>query len=142
MATVDQVLKLKGRKVHVISPDDTVFDAIRKMAERDIGSLVVIENERPIGIFTERHYARNVFLKGKSSPKTSVRHAMSDRPVFVRPEQTVEECMAIMSKNKIRHLPVLDGETLAGVISIGDLVQSTIADQQFSIEQLEHYIHS
>ncbi len=142
MTTVNQLLKHKGRKVHAISPDDTVFNAIRKMAERDIGSLIVMENERPIGIFTERHYARNVFLKGKSSPKTSVRHAMSDRPVFVRPEQTVKECMAIMTKNKIRHLPVMNGEELAGVISIGDLVQSTIADQEFSIEQLEHYIRS
>lgn len=141
MTTVDQILKHKGRKVHAIGPDDTVLDAIQKMAERDIGSLIVVEGGRPIGIFTERHYARNVFLKGKSSPKTSVRHAMSDRPVFVRPEQTVKECMAIMTKNKIRHLPVLNGEDLAGVISIGDLVQSTIADQQFSIEQLEHYIH-
>ena len=142
MVTINQVLKQKGHVVHQISPDDTVFDAIKKMAEKDIGSLVVVENSRPIGIFTERHYARNVFLKGKSSPKTSVRHAMSDRSVFALPEHTVDECMAVMTKNRIRHLPVLDGDDLVGIVSIGDLVQSTIADQRFSIEQLEHYIHS
>lgn len=142
MVTVNQVLKQKGRVVHQIGPDDTVFDAIKKMAEKDIGSLVVVENNRPVGIFTERHYARNVFLKGKSSPKTSVRHAMSDRAIFALPEQTVDECMAVMTKNKIRHLPVLDDDNLVGIVSIGDLVQSTIADQRFSIEQLEHYIHS
>lgn len=140
MATVNHLLRQKGREVHTISPDESVFDAIRQMAEKDIGSLVVIEDSRPVGIFTERHYARNVFLKGKSSPKTPVRDAMAIRPVFALPEQTVEESMAVMTKNRIRHLPVLEGEKLIGIISIGDLVQSTIGDQKFTIEQLEHYI--
>ncbi len=142
MTTVNQMLNEKGREVYVISPDDSVFNAIRQMAEKDVGSLVVVEDGRPVGIFTERHYARNVFLKGKSSPETPVRDAMAVRPLFALPEQTVEECLAVMTKNKVRHLPVLDGEKLDGIISIGDLVQSIIADQQFAIEQLEHYIHS
>ena len=142
MTTVNQLLNHKGHKVHIAGPDDTVFDAIKKMAERDVGSLVVVEDGQPIGIFTERHYARNVFLKGRSSPKTLVRDAMSDRMIFARPEHSVGECMAIMTRHKIRHLPVLDGKELAGVISIGDLVQSTITEQKFNIEQLEHYIHS
>ena len=141
MATINHLLRQKGREVHTISPDESVFDAIRQMAEKDIGSLVVIEDRRPVGIFTERHYARNVFLKGKSSPKTPVRDAMAIRTVFALPEQTVEESMAVMTKNRIRHLPVLEGEKLIGIISIGDLVQSTIGDQKFTIEQLEHYIH-
>lgn len=142
MTTVDQLLNHKGRKVYIVAPDDTVLDAIRKMADKDVGSLIVVEGGRPIGIFTERHYARNVFLKGKSSPKTTVRHAMSERTVFALPQHSLEDCMAIMTKNKIRHLPVLKDEELVGIVSIGDLVQSTIADQKFSIEQLEHYIHS
>ena len=140
MATVNHLLRQKGREVHTVSPDDSVFDAIRQMAEKDVGSLVVIEDGRPVGIFTERHYARNVFLKGKSSPKTPVRDAMAIRPIFVLPEQTVEECMAVMTRHRIRHLPVLEGEDLVGIVSIGDLVQSTIADQKFAIDQLEHYI--
>lgn len=142
MATVNNLLRQKGHEVHTVSPDDSVFDAIRLMAEKDVGSLVVIEGGRPVGIFTERHYARNVFLKGKSSPKTPVRDAMTIRPIFALPEQTVEECMAVMTKHRIRHLPVLEGEDLVGIVSIGDLVQSTIGDQKFIIEQLEHYIHS
>ena len=140
MATVNHLLREKGNEVHTISPDDSVFNAIRRMAEKDVGSLVVVEDRRPIGIFTERHYARNVFLKGKSSPKTPVRDAMALRPVFALPEQTVEECMAVMTKNRVRHLPVLEGEDLIGIVSIGDLVSNTINDQKFTIEQLEHYI--
>lgn len=142
MTTANHLLGQKGRKVHTISPGDSVFNAIRQMAEKDVGSLMVIEDGRPVGIFTERHYARNVFLKGKSSPKTPVRDAMSTRTVFARPEQTVEECMVVMTRHKVRHLPVLDGGELVGIVSIGDLVQSTIADQNFTIVQLEQYIHT
>lgn len=140
MTSVNHILKVKGHTVHIISPGDSVFDAIQQMAAKDIGSLMVVENDRPVGIFTERHYARNVFLKGRSSPNTQVRDAMSIRTIFARPQHTVEECMAVMTKNKIRHLPVLKGEELVGIISIGDLVQSIIGDQKFTIEQLEHYI--
>ena len=142
MTKINKLLSQKGHEVHTISPDLPVFDAIRLMAEKDIGSLVVVEGGRPVGIFTERHYARNVFLKGRSSPKTPIRDAMAIRPAFVSPEQTVEVCMAVMTKHRVRHLPVLDGEDLVGIVSIGDLVASTISDQKFTIEQLEHYIHS
>lgn len=142
MSTVSQILKSKGHKVYIIRPDDSVLNAIRQMAERDVGSLMVVENGLPIGIFTERHYARKIFLKGRSSPNTQVRDAMSMRTIFALPQHTVEECMAVMTKNKIRHLPVLKGEELVGIVSIGDLVQSTIADQDFTIEQLEQYIRT
>jgi CBS domain-containing protein len=140
MATVKQLLDQKGTKVHAVPKGATVLDAIRRMAEHDIGSLLVMEGDRLVGIFTERDYARNVFLKGKSSPTTLVEEIMSANVLFVRPEQTVQECMAIMTRHRIRHLPVMVGEKVVGVVSIGDLVNSTIADQKFIIEQLENYI--
>ena len=141
MTTVRELLNQKGGDVCSIHPDATVFDAIAKMAEQNIGSLVVIEGEKLIGIITERHYARKVVLKGKTSPKTPVRDIMEKRVNIVRPEQSVEECMAIMSEKRVRHLPVLEGEQLIGIISIGDLVKSIIGNQRFIISQLEHYIH-
>lgn len=141
MTTVRELLNQKGGEVCSIHPDATVFDAIAKMAEQNIGSLVVIDGEKLIGIITERHYARKVVLKGKTSPKTPVRDIMEKRVNIVRPEQSVEECMAIMSEKRIRHLPVLQGEQLIGIISIGDLVKSIIGNQRFIISQLEHYIH-
>lgn len=140
MTTIQNLLDKKGREVLSIGPDDTVFDAIKKMADRNVGSLVVLEDEKLIGIITERHYARNVFLKGRSSPETTVGEIMSRRVVCARPEQTVKECMAVMTNKAVRHLPVLDKKHLIGVISIGDLVENTISDQKFIIEQLEHYI--
>jgi CBS domain-containing protein len=106
-----------------------------------VGALVVIEDRKPVGIFTERHYARNVFLKGRRSPTTSIRDIMNTRIVCATPEQTIEECMAVMTDKRIRHLPVLDHGKLVGIVSIGDLVKSKIADQEFTIEQLVHYIH-
>ncbi|AXS41762.1 CBS domain-containing protein [Breoghania sp. L-A4] len=140
MATVRQLLDAKGHEVLSIGADDSVLDAIRLMADKNVGSLVVLEDGKLAGIITERHYARNVFLKGKSSPNTTVREIMSDRVVCAWPEQTVEECMAVMTDKAVRHLPVLDKKQLIGVISIGDLVKSIISDQKFIIEQLEHYI--
>jgi CBS domain-containing protein len=142
MTTIKQLLDRKGRQVFSIAKGATVYDAIKKMAENDVGSLLVMDGDKLIGIVTERHYARNVFLKGKSSPTTRVEEIMQASVLFARPEQTVEECMAVMSKNRVRHLPVLDGERIVGVVSIGDLVNSQIADQRFVIEQLEHYIRS
>jgi CBS domain-containing protein len=142
MRTVRQLLGDKGHDIQSIHPDDSVFDAVQKLASADIGSLIVIEDDRPVGIFTERDYARNVILKGKSSPTTPVRDIMTTQIFFARPEQTVEECMAVMTDKHIRHLPVLEGEKLIGMISIGDLVKSIIADQKFTIEQLEHFIKS
>ncbi len=141
MRTVQHLIDEKGHDVESIHPDDSVFDAIQKLANANIGSLIVIEDGRPVGIFTERDYARNVILKGKSSPTTQVRDIMTTRVVYVHPEQTVEECMAIMTDKHIRHLPVLEDEKLIGMISIGDLVKSIIADQKFTIEQLEQFIH-
>lgn len=141
MTTVQQLLDEKGHEVRSIDPDDSVLNAIQQMADNDIGSLVVIEDDKPVGLFTERHYARNVFLKGRSSPATPVRDIMAVRVVCARPGQTVEECMAVMTDKHVRHLPVLEGQRLVGIVSIGDLVRSIIADQKFTIEQLEHYIH-
>jgi CBS domain-containing protein len=140
MTTVKQLLDVKGHDVWSVGPDDSVFDAIKTMADKDAGSLVVMENDRPIGIFTERHYARDVILKGKSSPRTPVREVMETRVICAKPEQKVEECMAVMTENRIRHLPILDDGQLVGLVSIGDLVKSIIADQKFTIEQLEHFI--
>lgn len=140
MTTVQQLLDDKGHDVWSIHPDSSVFDAIQLMASKDVGALVVVDGDRPVGIFTERHYARNVILKGKSSPKTRTRDIMTTEVICARPEQTVEQCMAVMTDKRVRHLPVLDQERLVGIVSIGDLVKSIIADQNFAIEQLEHYI--
>ncbi len=142
MRTVQQLLDEKGHDIQSIHPDDSVFDAVQRLADANIGSLIVVEDDRPVGIFTERDYARSVILKGKSSPTTPVRDIMTTRVIFVKPEQTVEDCMAIMTDKHIRHLPVLDGEKLVGMISIGDLVKSIIADQKYTIEQLEQFIQS
>jgi CBS domain-containing protein len=141
MTTVRQLLDQKGHTVCSIHPDATVFDAVARMAEKDIGSLAVMDGDRLVGIVTERHYARNIVLKGKASPTTPVRDIMETRVVTVRPEQTVEQCMALMTDKRLRHLPVLDGDKMVGLVSIGDLVKSIIGDQKFTIEQLEHYIH-
>ena len=140
MTTVQQLLDEKGHDVWSVGPDESVFDAIQKMATKDAGSLVVMEDGEPVGIFTERHYARDVVLKGKSSPTTPVRDIMATRLICVGPGQTVEECMAVMTENRVRHLPVLVDNRLVGLVSIGDLVKSIIADQKFTIEQLEHFI--
>jgi CBS domain-containing protein len=141
MTMVRQVLDQKGKNVWSIHPDATVFDAVAKMAEKDIGSLVVVEGDKLVGIITERHYARNVVLKGKTSPATRVRDIMERHVVIAHPEQSVDQCMALMSEKHVRHLPVCEGEKPIGIVSIGDLVKSKIGDQEFVIDQLEHYIH-
>lgn len=141
MTTVQQLLSKKGREVWSVHPDDSVFDAIQKMADENVGSVVVMEDGKLVGIFTERHYARNVFLKGKSSPATLIGDVMERQVVCVRPEETVEECMAVMTEKRVRHLPVMHQGKLAGILSIGDLVKSKIADQEFTIEQLVDYVH-
>ena len=111
------------------------------MSEKDIGSLVVMDGERLIGIITETHYTRNVFLKGKSSPTTPVRDIMESRVVIARPEQSLEDCMALMTGKRVRHLPVVVGEKLVGIISIGDLIKAMLGEREYLIDQLEHYIH-
>lgn len=140
MKTVKQVLDRKGSVVHTIEPEAPVFDALRKMADENVGALVVIEREEVTGLLSERDYARKVILHGKSSKQIQVREIMSRRVVCVRPQQRMDSCMALMTENRVRHLPVLESERLVGIVSIGDVVKAIIEDQQFAIEQLEHYI--
>lgn len=135
------MLDTKSREIHFVHPYDTVRDALKKTKDKDIGAVLVKEYDRLVGIFTERHDTRKVFLKDKSSPKTQVREVMKTNVVCVDPEQTAEACMALMTEKRIRHLPVMRSESLIGVISIGYLLKSIIADQEFTIEQLEHFIH-
>ena len=142
MTTLKMLLKDKGQDVWSVHPDETVLDAIKMLAEKDIGALIVIKDDKPVGIFTERDYARNVYLKGKSSLDTAVRDVMVAPVICVKPDQTVDECMALMTAKRFRHLPIMDGDELVGMVSIGDLVKSVIAEQQFTIEQMEQYIHS
>ena len=140
MTTIGQLLDDKGYDVVSVDPGSTVYDAIKKMSDNDIGSVAVVDNGKLIGIFTERHYARRVFLKGKNSPDTAIADVMARDPICVIPAQTVAECMAVMTENAIRHLPVIDNNQMIGMISIGDLVKSIISDQKFIISSLEHYI--
>ncbi len=142
MKTAQHILDKKGHDVWSVHPDDSVFDAIQKMVNKDVGALVVIEDDKLVGIFSERDYARKVFLLGKSSPKTPVREIMVTRVICARLEQTVEQCMAVMTERHVRHLPVLHEKKLVGMISLGDVVKSIIEDQKFAIEELEHYIHT
>lgn len=141
MASIRQLLDSKGHEVWSIEPGDSVFQAIERMAEKKIGALAVMRDERLVGIISERDYARKVILKGRSSHKTRVEDIMTTKVYCARPEQSVEECMALMTDKRVRHLPVVDGDRVDGMISIGDLVKSIIAEQQFVIEQLENYIH-
>jgi CBS domain-containing protein len=140
METVNQLLEGKGRDVWSIDPSASVFEAIELMAEKQVGALVVIEGDRPVGIISERDYARKVILQHRSSKDTPIKDVMTTRLVYARPDQNVQECMALMTEKRIRHLPVLEGGRLVGLISIGDLVKAIIAEQQFMIEQLENYI--
>ena len=139
--TVKNLLEQKGGNAWTISPDATVFDALTIMAEKDIGSLIVMDGDKLIGIVTERHYSRNVILKGKRSPTTLVKDIMDRNLIHVRPEQSVELCMALMTEKRVRHLPVLEGNKVVGVVSIGDLLKGIISKQKFVIDELEHYIH-
>lgn len=141
MRGVAQILEGKpSRVVHVIGPNDTVYVAVRKMAEEGIGALLVKEGEEIVGIVTERDYARKVVLAGRSSKDTPVSVIMTGKVLCVGPQQTTEECMVIMTENRVRHLPVLEDGKLIGLVSIGDLVKDIISEQKFIIEQLEHYI--
>lgn len=141
MKSVAQILKTKqNQSVHTISPAAKVFDAIKMMSDHSVGALLVTEGEVIVGIVTERDYARKMILKGRSSTDTSVRDIMTSSVMYVRPEDTNEQCMALMTENRLRHLPILDNGKLIGIISIGDLVKDIISEQQFIIQQLEHYI--
>ena len=140
MTTVRKLLGAKGHSVYTISPDATVYEALQEMAARDVGALVVTENGEVVGLISERDYARKLVLTGKISRETPVRDIMSDQVICVGSQQTVDGCMALMSQKRVRHLPVLENEQLAGIISIGDVVKAIIEGQQSTIEELEHYI--
>ena len=140
MSTVKEILRTKGPEVWSMAPDATVYDALALMADKNVGAVLVMDANHLVGILSERDYARKVILHGKSSKDTSVREIMTQRVVYVRPEQTTEECMALMTDKRVRHLPVLEDDQVIGVISIGDVVKSIISEQGFIIEQLERYI--
>jgi CBS domain-containing protein len=140
MKTVKQLLQVKGRDVWSVTPDASVYEALAYMAEKNVGALLVLDGEQLAGIFSERDYARKVVLKGKTSKDTPVADIMTARVVYVRPDQTIEDCMALMTDKHIRHLPVLDEGQVVGLISIGDVVKAIISEQTFIIEQLENYI--
>jgi CBS domain-containing protein len=142
MKTVQQLLESKRHRLVSVSPETTVLDALKLMAEKEIGAVLVIEGERLAGIFSERDYARKVVLHGKSSKDTPVREIMTDEVVCVRPEQTIEDCMGLMTDKRVRHLPVIDSKNVVGVISIGDVVKEMLSEQEFVIKQLESYIHN
>jgi CBS domain-containing protein len=140
MHTAHDILKSKGHEVRSVRPDDTVLTALEVMAQHDIGAVLVMEDEHLVGILTERDYARKVVLAGLSSKDAAVRVIMTGQVVCVAPNRTVDECMGIMTEKRVRHLPVLDHKRVIGMISIGDLVKQTIADQEFTITQLQRDI--
>jgi len=140
MQTVRDILKAKGTDVWRVEPDATVFDALQRMAEKEVGALVVMQGAQVVGLISERDYARKIILHGRASPTTLVKEIMTTPVVYIHLDQPIEECMSLMTEKRIRHLPVLEGGKLVGIISIGDIVKSIIADQQFIIEQLVRYV--
>lgn len=138
--TIKEILDYKGTAVWTVAPDATVFEAIQMMSDKNVGALLVIEHDKLIGIISERDYTRKVALKGKSSKELKVREIIPDRVLSVTPNHTVEECMRLMTEQRVRHLPVLEGERITGVVSIGDLVNWVISTQSATIRQLETYI--
>ena len=143
MKTIRELLEDKGTDVWSIAPEASVLDALALMAEKNVGALLVMDKGGiPVGIFSERDYTRNVILMGRTSKETLVREIMTSRPVCVAPEQTVEEGMALMTDKRVRHLPVIENDKVQGLVSIGDLVKAIISEQQYIIQQLEHYISS
>lgn len=139
--SVRDVLKNKGNHVFTINADDTVYKALELMAAENVGALLVMESDQVIGIITERDYARKVILEGRSSLKTAIRNIMTDKVLYINPDMSVEEGLALMSDKRCRHLPVFEDKELIGIISIGDLVNAHVAEKDFMINQLEHYIH-
>ena len=141
MKTLKQLLAGRNRPLAVVAPGDTVFHALTVMAKHEVGAALVLDGEQLVGIFSERDYARKIILQGKTSKETLVREIMSDRVAYVTPNATVDECMALMTEKRFRHLPVLDDAGgVVGMISIGDMVKETISNQRFLIDQLERYI--
>ncbi|MET0893528.1 MAG: CBS domain-containing protein [Pseudoxanthomonas sp.] len=142
MHTLRQLLEGKAPEIHAVAPGDSVFDAVKLMAEKSIGAVLVMDGSRLAGIISERDYARKVVLHGRSSSDTSVREIMTADVITVDPRHTVEQCMQVVTENRIRHLPVVEDEVVIGVISIGDLVKAVIEDQKTQLDQLQRYIAS
>lgn len=140
MYTVGQLLQTKGSTVWTVTPQTTVYQALELMAEKNIGALLVLEGPKVVGLFSERDYARKVILKGKTSKTTTVGELMTRDVLYVAPENSVEDCMELMTNKRIRHLPVLDGSQLVGLVSIGDVVREAISRREATIHQLERYI--
>jgi CBS domain-containing protein len=140
MKTIRQIIKLKGHNIWTISPAARVFDALQVMAEKDIGALLVVDGKTLVGVFSERDYARKVILKGKSSKNTRISEIMSSPPIFIEPDNTIEQGLALMSAKHIRHLPVLEDNQMLGIVTIGDLVKILIDEQKMTIDHLERYI--
>ena len=141
MNFVNQILKTKGDKVWSIAPSETTYKALQLMSEKKLGALLVIDKGKVIGIFTERDYARKVILKGKSSKTTPVSELMTKEVLYVDPGTSVENCMALMTKKRVRYLPVMEKKQLVGLVTVGDVVNQLVADQKFKIQELERYIH-
>jgi CBS domain-containing protein len=142
MTRIDKIIDAKPHRLLSIEPDATVYEALCSMALYDVGALVVADRDRLVGVFSERDYARKVILLGKSSKETLVREVMVDKVPRVTPQDTVDQCMALMTKYRMRHLPVLDDDGVTAVISIGDLVKAKISEQSFVIRELENYLHT
>jgi len=141
MTTVGDVFQKKGGAIFSISPDATVFEALKHIADKNVGALLVLDAKGKVcGIFTERDYARKIVLKGKDSRTTAVREIMTSKVYFIQEKNTIDECMALMTERRFRHLPVFRGEELVGIVSIGDIVKAVIAEKNFLIDQLEEYI--
>jgi len=140
MKTVSDILQTKGRKVFTITPETIVFDALKMMADKNVGALVVMDGAKVTGILSERDYARKVILHGRSSRELETREIMSPKVYFVSPEHNIDDCMALFTNKRVRHLPVLQTDELIGIISIGDVVKAVIAEQESTIKHLENYI--
>ena len=140
MATVRELLKAKGKEIWSITPQATAYEALQVMAEKDVGALLVLDKDNLVGIFSERDYARKVILKGKFSKETPVSELMTREVLYISPQSPIEDCMALMTAKRVRHLPVLENEKLIGIVTIGDVVRQIISDQEFTIEQLGKYI--
>ncbi|HUJ18673.1 MAG TPA: CBS domain-containing protein [Nitrospirota bacterium] len=138
--TVSQILNAKGHEYWYMGPSATAYEALEHMADKNVGALLVMEEGRLEGVFSERDYARKVILKGKSSKNTKVGDLMTREPITITPDQSLRECMVLMTNNHIRHVPVVDGDTVLGIVSIGDVVNTIIAEQEATIEDLESYI--
>jgi CBS domain-containing protein len=142
MTTLEHLLAEKGHDVFSIRPDATVYDAIKEMSDHDIGALLVMEHGRTVGIVTERLYAREIVLKGRASPSTLVRDVMTKNVIYAKPDQFIEQCLAVMTDRRIRYLPVMSEGNVIGMVSIGDLVKTIIANREFTIDQLTDYVSS